>query len=422
MVGALCLACRHGHTDAVQLLLSYGVPRNVEVKVDPYSDARAVSPLECASASGNAQIAMQLVAAAPPLNLRYVREHLESLFRRSPRSLTAAGIPAAQWLLTPRRGDLIRESAPDLLARADSRETEQQLLALCCGVRDHVPLGSAPGAGGPCTAAGGVTSGCGRGGEGGATPVPGGLERGHVGGRGAARHAGGAAGDGAQDVGRHCVPAAGRALEAGSMEDVRVQLAAACAGADDGGGAAAPERGVGPGYWSARAQDGLPRTLTSRGPAPVVHLRQRRVLRRRLRNVRRWRALSGYRWLMGGCCPTCVVKGGVDLVAKLLLLLDVLAEIEPAEEDMEEPQRDRGKPGPVPFSPQAVLRVAWALEAAVKLQGGGAALGLLLRDERARAAARRVRTRIRLLKATCRGGNVGTLRVQLGEGAAGGGC
>ncbi len=81
-----------------------------------------------------------------------------------------------------------------------------------------------------------------------------------------------------------------------------------------------------------------------------------------------------------------------------------------AGEDVERPQRKaRSKPGPVPFSPQAVLRVAWALEAAVKLQGGGAALGLILRDERAGAAARRLRTRIRLLQAACRGGDVGDL-------------
>ncbi len=59
MVGALCLACSQGHTDAVQLLLSYGVPRDVKVKVDP---CLAVSPLACACTSGNAHIAVQLLA------------------------------------------------------------------------------------------------------------------------------------------------------------------------------------------------------------------------------------------------------------------------------------------------------------------------------------------------------------------------
>ncbi len=423
MVGALCLACRHGHTDAVQLLLSYGVPRNVEVKVDPYSDARAVSPLECASASGNAQIAMQLVAAAPPLNLRYVREHLESLFRRSPRSLTAAGIPAAQWLLTPRRGDLIRESAPDLLARADGPETEQQLLALCRGVRDHwrpvfrwavlqgredlVRQLAAPPPGADAAAAEELRLWLADWNEGmsvaGVPPAMLGVLQGM--------------GLNTWD-GTACLL---RALEAGSMEDVRVQLAAACGGAGDGGAAAAragagrgtgapggqgaglaavdtAEQGAGVSEASLATAGLVPAVLSAGGCQALAA-----VLRIVVANQKHWPLLSD------------VVKGGVDLEAKLPLLLDALAEIEPAEADGQHGLgMARAEPGLV-LSLEAVLRVALALDSAVKLQDGGAALGLMLRDERARAVALRETKLKRLQEAACRGGDVGTLRVLLRE-------
>ncbi len=399
MVGALCLACRHGHADAVQLLLSYGVPRDVNVKVDPYGDVWAVSPLWCACDSGNAHIAVQLLAATPPLGPGRGTGQLEHLLFRRPRSLTAAAVPVAERLLAEYAGqaegalDEARrplKTASDLLAHADGAETEQQLLALCRGVRNHwtsifrwavlqkridvVRQLAAPPQGADAAAVEELCQWLAEWNEGmlvaGVPPAM--LEV--LQGMGLKAWGG-----------KECVV---RALEAGSMEQVRVQLAAASGGAG-GGGAAAAGAAVGAGAGVVTAGVDCEALAAAVGTA-----------------------------LSHGELLSRVVKEGVDLEAKLPMLLDILASSEPAWKGGEEPQQGRDKAPASPgcaFSPQAASQVAGALEAAAERRDSGAVLGLLLRDGRVRAIAHREESRGRMLEAVCRCGDAVALRLLLRE-------
>lgn len=147
MAAALCLACRHGQAAAVQELLSYAVPHDVAVQVDVTvvgvdqgHETQRLTPLQCACAAGHVEIAMTLVGVGGG---RPDATAVLLLFRL-PGSLTSKTIPAARWLLLPGscckarcrldRGRL----APFLLSRADGPETEQQLLALCSGNEEHL--------------------------------------------------------------------------------------------------------------------------------------------------------------------------------------------------------------------------------------------------------------------------------------------
>ncbi len=429
MVGALCLACRHGHADAVQLLLSYGVPQNVEIKVDSYADATAVTPLECACASGNVFIALLLMAVGPPLASHYVSRQLGDMVRYHPRSLTAAAVPAVMLVLAADQERLPNSFAPDLLAHADGPETEQQVLEVCRGVRKHwgsmfrwavrqgredlVRQLAAPPAGADAAAAAELRLWLEDWNEGMfVDKVPPAM-------LGVLQRMGLRTWDGTA-----CLL---RALEAGSMEDVRVQLAAASAGAG-GGGAAAAGAGAGAGVGCIAGMpggQGAAVDTREQGAGPSDASRAGAGAMPAALSAAEREALAGA-VRAGGKLLSRIVGAGVDLEFKLPLLLDALAEIEPAPagEDLEEPQQDRGKARAQPggagalFPPQAVPHVGAALQAAATLQDDGAAMGLLLRDGRVRALVHSEGSCTGLLKVmneACVHGNACALRLLLRE-------